>query len=130
MYSFFHGWRRKAGVVTLVVACAVFVVWIRSTIITDTLWIHSGTQFHQVHSCRGFFWWESREAMATPRWKWTSYRTQYWEDVGSWTKIIRHDRTGSAKLVIIAYWPLVVIPTLLSAYLILWKPQKRVKSDA
>jgi hypothetical protein len=119
MREFFHGWQRKMGIATLVMACAVFVVWMRSTIITDTLWIHSGKQFHQVHSCRGFFWWESRTAATAPRWNWTSYRSQYWEDVGPWTEVLRLDRATS-----IAYWPIVAILSLISAYL-LWVPSRK-----
>lgn len=35
MHAFFHGWRRKAAVVTLVLACAVFAMWMRSYCIHD-----------------------------------------------------------------------------------------------
>jgi hypothetical protein len=37
MHTFFHGWRRKAGVVTLGLALAMTAVWIRSRIVEDDL---------------------------------------------------------------------------------------------
>ncbi|HEY4262812.1 MAG TPA: hypothetical protein VGM98_21815, partial [Schlesneria sp.] len=122
MHTFFHGWRRKAGCFMLVMACVVFVAWTRSMIITHTLSIHSGKQRHRLVSYRGFAWWESMNVTAAPQWRWISYRIQYDEDVGSWTQIVRFDRTGSASVMIVAHWPFVAALTLLSAYLILWKP--------
>ncbi|HEY4263609.1 MAG TPA: hypothetical protein VGM98_25825 [Schlesneria sp.] len=35
--SFFHGWRRKAGLATLLMACILMVVWMRSRIIFDCI---------------------------------------------------------------------------------------------
>jgi hypothetical protein len=35
MREFFRGWRRKAGLVTLVMACAVMAMWARSRFIND-----------------------------------------------------------------------------------------------
>jgi len=124
MREFFRGWKRKAGGVTLVMACAIFVVWMRSIMITDSLWIQTGKQFHQVHSCRGFFMWETRDSTAAPKWKWYSYPSQSWEDVGSLTTIVRVDRSGGTKLAVIAYWPFTVILSALSAWLLLWPPRK------
>ncbi len=37
MHTFFHGWRRKAGVVTLAMACVFAVVWVRFFFIWDVL---------------------------------------------------------------------------------------------
>ena len=37
MREFFKNWRRKAGCVTLLVACAVMVAWIRSQNASDLL---------------------------------------------------------------------------------------------
>jgi hypothetical protein len=35
MYSFFHGWRRKAGCATLLIACGMMGMWMRSRLIGD-----------------------------------------------------------------------------------------------
>jgi hypothetical protein len=37
MHDFFRGWRRKAGVITLVIACAFLVTWLRSLAMQDHL---------------------------------------------------------------------------------------------
>ena len=37
MREFFHGWRRKAGIVTLVMASALMGIWIRTRVIQDDL---------------------------------------------------------------------------------------------
>lgn len=39
MWSFFHGWRRKAGVVTLVMALAMAAAWVRSCVVDDLIQI-------------------------------------------------------------------------------------------
>jgi hypothetical protein len=39
MHTFFYGWRRKVGVVTLVMACVFMGVWIRSRVAPDTITI-------------------------------------------------------------------------------------------
>src|SRR5258708_4117292 len=40
MHTFFHGWRRKAGCVALVMACVFTGIWIRSYRIVDTFSFH------------------------------------------------------------------------------------------
>jgi hypothetical protein len=35
MHTFFHGWRRKAGLVSLVMALAMFGLWMRSMVHYD-----------------------------------------------------------------------------------------------
>lgn len=40
MSEFFKGWRRKMGVMTLVMACVFAVLWARSQIICDMVSIH------------------------------------------------------------------------------------------
>lgn len=37
MASFFRGWKRKVGVVGLVLACVLMVAWVRSTLVKDHL---------------------------------------------------------------------------------------------
>ena len=35
MFEFFRGWKRKAGVATLVMACTLAAAWVRSLFVTD-----------------------------------------------------------------------------------------------
>lgn len=38
MRTFFHGWRRMLGCLTLVMACLLMGVWMRSRVVTDQIW--------------------------------------------------------------------------------------------
>lgn len=125
MREFFKGWRRKVGCATLMMAVGIFCIWVRSTIRTDTLWMHFSGRFYQVHSSRSFLWWESRTSTGSARWKWFSYPTKNYEDVGHWTHILVVDRSDpSTQVVKVAYWPFVVMPSLLASYLLLCKARK------
>ena len=42
MGEFFHGWRRKVGVLTLVMACVLMGVWFRGQTIQDSYWFGFG----------------------------------------------------------------------------------------
>lgn len=107
MHTFFHGWRRKAGVVTLVLALAVLVAWMRSQFVTDTYDLfeyHAGSRLLVLESRSG------------------------------WLLIIKFrlfpNAVGPASLVQdggvgINYFLMITPLTLLSAFLILWKPRKR-----
>ena len=132
MREFFHGWRRKAGVASLLMGLVVFGALMRSTIITDTLWINSGTHFHYFQSSRGFFCWHSRPSPNPATWKWSSEPNRYDEDIGSWTRIIRREPTHPARggSITIAYWPFVAVLTLASAYLRVCKPRNRANRNA
>lgn len=48
MAAFFHGWRRKAGGVTLVMALAAMGLWIRSLRICDTVEISTGVACYRI----------------------------------------------------------------------------------
>jgi len=50
MREFFHGWRRKIGVVTLVMACVLMVGWVRSPETCDLL---CPAKWLWLASCRG-----------------------------------------------------------------------------
>ncbi|MDB5347255.1 MAG: hypothetical protein JWP89_5632 [Schlesneria sp.] len=59
MREFFHGWRRKAGVVTLVMACVIFVVWMRSLFVVDRVIFSHQQSGHAILSMDGFCSWLS-----------------------------------------------------------------------
>lgn len=47
MREFFHGWKRKVGVLTLVIACVFAAGWIRSNSTTDILILESRDEIHE-----------------------------------------------------------------------------------
>jgi hypothetical protein len=55
MHTFFHGWRRKAGVVTLVIALVFIGGWIRSMSLLDVLQLRSPWGLHRAISSQGRF---------------------------------------------------------------------------
>ncbi len=124
MYTFFHGWRRKAGVVSLVMALVVMGMWARSQV-TLTLW---GFPILQRQNSI----WLLRE-----RAYWTGYQTQFpiWiAHTPRYSKMVANRLEQVQELQrkkadyrewSVSYLPASAPLTLLSAYLILWKPRKR-----
>ena len=137
MREFFRGWRRKIGVVTLGLACVSMAGWMRSGFREDRLRFKSsvgGWSCMEVASINNhismmrqrpdlklafledlswdlprFF---SQELVPeSNQWNWSWPRTVYLDG-------------GYVHLAIIPYWIIVLPLTLLSAYLILWKPRK------
>jgi hypothetical protein len=161
MRAFFHGWRRKAGVFTLVMACAVTIVWMRSWLIIDEMHISppyppQRRTYKTLSSERGHISWfewtvEGGKAVVSETSFTTYLSTELTElnsleiplkeikrfdwrfkclliDIGS-TDV---DDDGSGRFgyrhsthCVVPYWSLVLPLTLLSAYLLLWKPGKR-----
>lgn len=124
MKQFFHGWRRKAGLVTLVMACVVATSWVRSLQFCEQAWCsvfstHVWLNHHDGHVAiilvkgdpHDDWGWQSlllREVALVPlpeSWLWES----------------RPERT----VVAFPHWAFAVPSALLSAYLLLGKPQKR-----
>ena len=111
MGDFFHGWRRKIGVVTLVVACVFLVTWMRSESKIDVFTVYYSDFYDhfRIVSERGFLKFHFRGIHFGPRsdlWEtWVVARTpMQWEDLN------------------IPYWSIVLVLTMLSAYLLLSKP--------
>ena len=100
MREVFHGWRRKVGCVALVVACVVTVGWLRSYYNQEELTVYRGQESYLLHSREGRLYW-MREQISYGRFE-----------------------LGSTS-----YVSIVLPPTLLSAYLLLWKPRQRTGSD-
>ena len=129
MRSFFHGWRRKAGVVTLAVACALCTMWMRSLSIQDVCVFQFGSTASDVLSQRGMIYWHVTRFEGELKYSFDRFYTaafaaddelagperRIWDDNEEWYSLP---------------YPLLVLPlTLLSAYLILWKPRKRKTAD-
>jgi hypothetical protein len=97
MHTYLYGWRRKAGVATLLTACALAILWARSYVAASTIDIYAIDRLFELRSANGLIRWSELA------------------DVGG----------QSFTLWTIHYGLLAAPLTLLSAYLILWKPRKR-----
>ena len=153
MGNFFKGWRRKAGLVLLVIALAIAGAWGRSLMIRDELFVPRKDALQVVASSCGTVRW----ARATPRpfyfedltsmrsyskgfaddrerfenqdadhyWSWCTVEWR-WGGIGFDFGAGRDSSTGmQLERWAIPYWSLVSPLPMLSAYLILWKPRKR-----
>ena len=128
--EFFKGWRRKAGLVTLAMACLLAVGWMRSYVVEDRLAFTNGDFRHAISSFQGnvgwdhwlnsppvdgFGWssgWRNLNAPISPR------PTYYRAPPGSPLGQLQFESRA------VPYWPFVVPLTPLSAWLILGKPRK------
>src|SRR4051812_3266689 len=144
MREFFKGWRRKAGVVTLVIACALAAGWVRSCVMLDIVYfprrtsncvLFSGNQRFRVMSVPGVSLTRiarhsdgviiSRETkiiagqdfIAFPKVTWTSER------IDNLLGIFRDPGDTHPSVPMIPYWSIVIPLALLSAYLLLGKPR-------
>lgn len=150
MHTYFHGWRRKTGVVTLVLACVLMGGWMRSTFLTDELgiptWNHRGAAL--MSSGQSLLWITQDTNAATTgdypldwmtvdssdnlmnieeiKWSWR----QGGFGVGEWSWLERGDTSQEGYRVTqtyraFPYWCITIPLTLLSAYLILVPSRKR-----
>ena len=145
MREFFRGWRRKSGVVLLVVACGFATIWIRSLSIVDVLDFRP-TRVRQLSI-------DSRNGVARPSFswitegslegqallEWNAHALQHCDHswcvlptfvFGFWGQSGATVTRGDFLGLDIPYAFLTIAMTLLSVYLILWKPRKSVKQDA
>lgn len=135
MHEFFHGWRRKLGCITLVMALVIMAWWARSYVVRDV--ITTAPLFgkgHTLSSDVGELQWVS--------WRANSPRSQFpagWRSQGlRYTKLpkLRWFRQVKFQMVTVSlagtnaegfatsHWLFVIPLTLLSGYLILWRPRK------
>lgn len=126
MKDFFHGWRRKAGVVTLGLACAVMGMWVRSLRSFDAAYFMMEGRQHAVYSVNASLNWSAWKherdmelnklaSQAMPAYDWWIVAAM----PGGEYDYNEHGRWSIPNLSIVL--PL----TLLSAYLLLWKPRTR-----
>ena len=145
MREFFRGWRRKAGCVALVMALAVASAWARSYGTLDGIQVPDWHRQYGIVSMNGGI----QAAMCVPvpianrlvASEWITgpvtdaQRADYWStldvewrqkwcgfDFGAATDVPTGVRFSFA---VIPYWSTTIPLTLLSAYLLLWKPRKR-----
>lgn len=126
MHTFFNGWRRKAGVISLVLACGLMSAWMRSQFTSDEFCWSIGHESEVVISSNGMLsWWRLAMQRPVPRF-WNPGFVSRGRD-GTYYFTIRDwgVELGPGDSLSIPYWPFVIPLTFISAYLILWKPQKR-----
>jgi hypothetical protein len=115
MGDFFHGWRRKIGVVTMLMALAFMTLWIRGYCEGDFIGFQNFT--------RTYFGFELASdsyslALNTVDWPQTTH-----DDSSQFLSMMK--QAGCVLLTRraqVPHWMLVIPLTLISAYLLLWKP--------
>lgn len=154
MGGFFHGWRRKTGCVTLVMAGVLMGAWLRSREFVDEIRCTSFGRRHLIslHQGRGTWsaWNEKEGDVRLANWisrtpnpplDIDSLRRGQAEvhavdlardaslDMNDWESAAFLDEESRRfRKWEFRYWPIVLPLTLLSAYLILWMPHKRSAS--
>ena len=155
MSDFFHGWRRKFGVVTLLLACVFMGGWVRSGWIADGFWYPTENFGYSVDSLHGVIRlykgtpvarglgcsWNSENAWSAsfikssenghplpfnPWEKLDVRRRSDWPGLSFCTANIKNTNT-QIEMYVIYYWFVVVPLTLLSVYLLLAKPRTHTK---
>ena len=129
MHEFFNGCRRKAGCVALVMALAMMGMWLRSMTVFDVVNISRWEQQCQIASARGMIfsavWHETNPSYRRNDWGQLDLSKMDDPNVAIQLAI---DSWGSYDW-LIPYWSITIPLTLLSAYLILWKPRKRTETE-
>ena len=126
MREFFKGWRRKAGGGLLVMACGLVGMWVRSLYIYDTLAAPQLNRQHIIDSVNGHIWWTG--CQSEPDWGFMSTALHQQLTTSEhfamrWSLVANSEKLRLTQWVI-PYWLITVPLTLLSAYLLLWKPRK------
>ena len=131
MREFFKGWRRKAGCVALVVACAFTSLWVRS--LSDGEIIATPLVIMSEHGTL-YFGWNMRPfdrpillKRAFGFGNGDRIRTSLWA-IGRVNGGV-DDMVNMWNLASIPHYLIVLPLTLLSAYLLPWQPRKRTESE-
>jgi hypothetical protein len=152
MWQFFHGWRRKAGVVALVMAIWFVECWVRGHAVKDVIQFGngSGVVFDSIILSRHGLMWVRYESLDLSAFGWTPgwsvvpieqapslhsgesrivYNTKWrW----SWFGFDFCDASNADSRSFhrnIPYWSVTIPLTFLSACLILWKPRQQKTSS-
>ncbi|MBC7820427.1 MAG: hypothetical protein IAG10_26380 [Planctomycetaceae bacterium] len=139
MREFFKGWRRKAGLVALAMACGFMMLCFRSYLITDFITTRTSDNSYQFVTTDGgdVVWGRSRSdsLIGQPaRWSWSSraYRRRPFTLPKGWQISAQRTILGAEFMTLrreditmsswrVPYWSLVLPLTLLSALLLLIK---------
>lgn len=134
MHTFFYGWRRKVGVVALVLACVVTGLWMRTRFFADQLVFPMGGRTHYVNSAQNGICWLSLHS-ASSAIKWDTIPNGAFDQMHlnrplpqSLNELVsRHTAAGLAPACrYLLYWWLAIPLTVLSAYLLLVPSRKQL----
>lgn len=123
MRTFFYGWRRKAGVATLLMALSIMAMWVRSRIVGDALLFeYQGRQRYVVSAYGRLMWWSDENI----------FPFDY--AIGQPLDVDRQEfelaQLDGTPFVALPYWYLVIPLTLLSAYMLLVPSRKRSPTES
>ncbi len=142
MGDFFHGWRRKLGVVALLMACLITTAWVRSLRVEDRLVFFSAKNALQsLHAWNGAVSWTSFYGKTESDSVVLTKAFRNWSTFPAFTGLVRYERyflwlgvfpaceVSSAgmqgAMCLVSYWSIVVPLMLLSGYLLICQPQPR-----
>jgi hypothetical protein len=127
MRAFFRGWPRKTGCVVLVLAIAVAIAWARAFVRYDVVYFSLGHRQYQIIS--------TEAGVALTSWDYSHPATQWrildaaqFDDGGTGLLLsyVESDFDGlNVSHSELPHWQLLLPLTLISAFLILWKPRKK-----
>lgn len=136
MWSFFHGWQRKAGIVTLAMACVFMAAWMRSLNSAEVIHLHFGhSDLVSLSGCgrfaviRGYLCDVVSEDIEGRRSVRFILRKAQATDRYSRISVPADEVSLSGDRTLVPYWSITIPITLLSAYLILGSPRKAKSSD-
>lgn len=135
MRAFFNGWRRKAGCLILAMASILTVIWFRGMKAPEQISIHgSGI----VRSSNGLLIWSRLSSQDSTKglrrdvsmaygntrtgWQWGQF---HFGQLIHKSHMLRSNTSFTDRYEVwqIPHWSIVILLSLLSAYLILWKPR-------
>ena len=141
MGDFIKGWRRKTGLLTLMIALVFMGAWARSVSVMDAVQIRSGmyTMEHCVSVDHSLVWGrlraeDSRSIIVFPVWEASKASNLdafldranlrcSWRRCGFGVGEMKAGPADRHTIWVIPYWVIVIPLTLLSAYLLLAKPR-------
>ena len=156
MREFFRSWRRKVGVVTLAMACVFMVVWVRSELTYDSVFVNRGKVSYRILTHDSAFTFlrfqsTSREFAFDPLPVWTSTdfgdrKRMPFDDMQGMDIDWRvdcfgfHFGAGLSKdrlklepdaylnIAVVPYWSITIPLTLISLWLLLFKPRSSTRT--
>ena len=135
MGEFFKGWRRKAGLVTLAMACLLAVAWMRSYVVRDVVTFTRSDRLHMIVSSHSHAsWWAMANVYSQMEWNRysipptergrNSHLAHFRLMESTIASVMLQSRPPQGAIWTVPYWSLVLPLTLLSAWLILGKTRK------
>ena len=134
MSTFFRGWRRKLGCITLVMAVSLFGAWVRSHVMADVINVPTSNALYRLILAQGYlicdYWADGNTVVVDIRFDSyelsvhdpISYFDEYGHFVACRSVVFGSDENGRIRFLCTSCWWIIAPLTLVSAYLILWKP--------